>query len=158
MSAQDIKTAIMEVLAVLWPERTVYPDTCPDDHDRPSALVQILSADPTPANAGMLKRDAKFLVVLWGELDGYALADEETLTDDQEKVMAALGVPLAVGDRHLLLLPSAQGYDLDDGAAFVEVTTSWFGVWTRHTGTSDGEQFLMENFQGKFDSKRSDTL
>lgn len=150
MTAQTIKTAVAGALAELWPERTVYPNFCPDDHARPAALIQILSADPVPANSGLVRWDVKLLIVLWGERDGYGLADEEELTRDQEAVLAALGSPFAVEDRHVLLVPGARGYDEEDGAAFVELSVTWFDVWegAGRDKTESGD--LMEHFHRIF--------
>ena len=119
MTPQELKDGICQRLAELWPERTVYPDVCPDDHDRPSSYVQMLESTPTQVNAHMVRWDAKLLIVLWGELDGYSLADSDALMADQAKVISTLFPLLAVGDRVVSLAVSDQGQDQGDGSAFV---------------------------------------
>lgn len=120
--------AVCRELANLWPDRTIYPDVCRDDHARPSAFVQILESEPVPANKAMLRWSAKLLIVLWGDLDNYALADKNDLMVDQISVISTLmAAPLVVGDRHISVFAKDAGQDPEDGAAFVEVSAEWYG-------------------------------
>lgn len=157
----DLKDAICCKLAELWPDRTVYPDECPDDHTRPSSFVQVVEDDPVRVNISLVRWAAKILIALWGEMDDYGLTDAEGLMDDQLDVIAALsGKPLAVGDRYITLMAEGKGQDPEDGAAFVEVTASWHDEpptpSSKKPQDTDGP--LMETFIGHVNNKevRSD--
>lgn len=154
MSPDAVKVALAATLANKWPRRPVYKTACSDDHERPASMVQVVSADPTPANAFLTRWDVTFLIVLWQELDSYGQADETTLNADQEAVLELLAGPYQVEDRHLLLTASAQGIDPDDGAAFVEVTTSWFDSPHASAHAPGQSEHLMEHFDGKIETKR----
>lgn len=157
MTPQDLKDGICQRLAELWPERTVYPDVCPDDHERPSSYVQVLESTPTMVNAQLVRWDAKLLVTIWGDLDDYSLAGSAALMADQKAVISALFPFLAVGDRVVTLSVSDQGQDEADGAAFVEGTCQWFdGIST--LSTSDGSEApdlpLMKEFSGRIEHEK----
>lgn len=157
MTPQDLKDGICQRLAELWPERTVYPDVCPDDLERPSSYVQVLESTPTMVNAQLVRWDAKLLVTIWGDLDDYSLAGSAALTADQKAVISALFPFLAVGDRVVTLSVSDQGQDAADGAAFVEATCQWFdGLST--LSTSDGSEApdlpLMNEFSGRIEHEK----
>lgn len=157
MTPQDLKDGICQRLAELWPERTVYPDVCPDDHERPSSYVQVLESTPTMVNAHLVRWDAKLLVAIWSDLDDYSLAASNALMEDQKAVISALFPFLAVGDRVVTLSVSDQGQDEADGAAFVEVKCQWFdGLST--LSTSDGSEApdlpLMNEFSGRIEHEK----
>lgn len=157
MTPQNLKDGICQRLAELWPERTVYPDVCPDDHERPSSYVQVLESTPTMVNAHLVRWDAKLLVVIWGDLDDYSLAGSTDLTADQKAVISALFPFLAVGDRVVTLSVSDQGQDEADGAAFVEAKCQWFDALST-LGASDGcgnpNLPLMNEFLGRIEHEK----
>lgn len=158
MTPQNLKDGICQRLAELWPKRTIYPDVCPDDHERPSAYVKVVESTPTPANANLVRWDATLLIVLWREMDGYGLAASDALMADQADVMSALFPFLAVGDRVVTLHVSDQGQDEADGAAFVEVKCQWFdGLDSLNKfdgeGTARPESPKMNDFHGEISNK-----
>lgn len=154
MTPQDLKDGIRLRLAELWPDRTVYPDVCPDDHDRPSSYVQVVESTPTQVNAHLVRWDVSILIILWGEQDHYALADSGTLMADQKAVISALFPLLAVEDRVVQLHIADKGQDAADGAAFVEAKCQWFdGIDSLQdsggSGTAGPTLPIMNNFHGK---------
>lgn len=159
MTPQDLKDGICQRLAELWPDRTVYPDVCPDDHERPSSYVQVLESTPTMVNAHLVRWDAKLLVTIWGDLDDYSLAGSAALMADQKAVTSALFPFLAVGDRVVALSVSDQGRDESDGAAFVEASCCWYdGLDSLKDPESGGATNpnlpLMRDFHGKIHNKK----
>lgn len=158
MTPQDLKDGICQRLAELWPKRTIYPDVCSDDHERPSAYVKVVESTPAPANAHLVRWDATLLIVLWEDLDGYGLAASDALMADQADVMSALFPFLAVGDRVVTLNVSDQGLDEVDGAAFVEVKCQWFdGLESLNRfdgeGTARPESPKMNDFHAEISNK-----
>lgn len=155
MTPNDLKDAICLELAGLWPDRTIYPDECQDDHKRPSAFVQIVEDPLETVNIGLVRWRVKFLVVLWGDVDDYALASSEELTDDQVDVIAVLTrAALSVGDRRILLTAKGKGRDPEDGAAFVEVDATWVDKppTPRNTKPQETDGPMMEDFIGRINN------
>lgn len=155
MTPSDVNDAICKRLATLWTERTIYSDECPDDHKRPSAFVQIVEDPLEPVNIGLVRWRAKFLVVVWGDVDDYALADSEELTGDQIDVISVLTrEALPVGDRHVTLTAKGKGRDPDDGAAFVEADATWIDTppVPRNAGSIDPNRPMMEDFIGRINN------
>ena len=153
MTLLDLHEAICRALATLWPDRTIYPDVCPDDHDRPSAYVKDVESVPRLVNPCMVQWNAKLLIVLWQELDDYGLADSERLMADQIAVISTLmAAPLAVKDRRILVAAKDAGQDPADGAAFVEVTVEWYGPLVDLKESPDNvSPSLMEEFHARFE-------
>lgn len=153
MTPKDLREAICRELAKLWPDRPIYPDPCPDDHARPSALVKVVDSDPQRANMALLRWSAKLLIVLWGELNDYELTDSDALMVDQVAAIATLmAAPLEVGDRYITVDAKDAGQDPEDGAAFVEVAAQWFGPASDlNTGQKPESLPLMEHFHLNFE-------
>ncbi len=155
MTPRELMEGVALRLAALWPERVIYREVCPDDHQRPSAYVQVLEADPQRANLLLVRWRVRLLVTLWRPLDDYGLASEEALLGDKFDAMAALlGTPLAVGDRHITLQAADKGQDPGDGAGFVEVTAEWTDALPGAPNSDPpGEAPLMEHIIGDINDK-----
>lgn len=156
MTPQDLKDGICQRLAELWSDRTIYPDVCPDNHERPSAYVQMLESTPTMINAHIVRWDAKLLVVLWGDLDYYSLTNSRDLMRDQKDAILAMFPLLKVGDRVILLSVTDQGQDHGDGSAFVEVTAQWYDGTdlNQESGESNANAPLMRDIYGRVENKK----
>ncbi len=121
----DVCNAIADVVAKLWPDRMIYRDFCPVDHNRPSSFLYIVQSGFEPANVSLVEWSMEAELELFCATDEYDESSTEELQKDQEAVLLAFGTPsLKVGDRYVTFLALGDGADL--GSAFVKFTASWF--------------------------------
>lgn len=121
----DVCNAIADVVAKLWPDRIIYRDFCPVDHNRPSSFLHIVQSGFEPANVSLVEWSMEAELELFCATDEYDISSTEELRKDQEAVLLAFGAPsLKVGDRYVTLLALGDGAEL--GSAFVKFTASWF--------------------------------
>lgn len=135
VTSMDICDAIGEALVRLWPDRFLYRDACPADHQRPSGYLFVTKSSFTPETAllGRWKMEAQ--LELFCATDKYDLSSTEELRRDQEKVLLAFSAPkIQVGDRWITL--TARGEGMEAGSAFVVFSASWMD---KAAGTADPE-------------------
>lgn len=148
----DVCNAIAEVVANLWPERMIYRDFCPVDHQRPSSFLYIIKSGFEPANASLVEWTMEAEMELFCATDEYDISSTEALRQNQEEVLLAFGAPsLKVGDRYVNLMALGDGAEL--GSAYVKFTATWFD---QQPGYHDPEDMTdpvsaavpkMENFE-----------
>lgn len=137
--------AIAGVVAKLWPERMIYRDFCPVDHQRPSSYLYVTQSSHVPANLFLVEWTMEASLELFCATDEYDISSTEALRADQEAVLLAFGAPsLQVGEGWVSL--TAKGEGMEAGSAFVTFSASWFEV---PPGADDPETGapLMEQFQ-----------
>lgn len=121
----DVCNAIADVVVKLWPERMIYRDFCPVDHQRPSSFLCIVKSSMEPANISLVEWTMEAELELFCATDKYDISSTEELRQDQESVLLAFGAPsLQVGDRYITLTAMGDGTEL--GSAFVKFTATWF--------------------------------
>ena len=121
----DVCNAIAKVVGGLWPDRMIYRDFCPVDHQRPSSFLYLVKSSFEPANVSLVEWSMEAELELFCASDEYDLSSTEALRQDQEDVLLAFGQPsLPVGDRYVTI--QAMGDGADQGSAFVKFTATWF--------------------------------
>ena len=121
----DVCNAIADVVAKLWPDRTIYRDFCSAKHERPSSFLYVIKSTMEPANISLVEWTMEAELELFCATDEYDISSTEDLRKNQEDVLLAFGAPsLKVGDRYVTLQALGDGAEL--GSAFVKFTASWF--------------------------------
>ena len=104
MTYTDLVEAIAGKISALWPDRMLYRDFCPVDHQRPAGFLYVREAGWTDVNIGLVEWSFDAELELFAETDEYDAESTEALRADQAAVLALFGGPsLAVGDRHIIL-------------------------------------------------------
>lgn len=121
----DVCNAIADVVAKLWPDRTIYRDFCSAKHERPSIFLYVIKSSMEPANISLVEWTMEAELELFCATNEYDISSTEELRQNQEDVLLAFGAPsLKVGDRYVTLQALGDGAEL--GSAFVKFTASWF--------------------------------
>ena len=103
-TSMDVCNAIAEVVAGVWPERMIYRDFCPVDHQRPSSYLYVTESGFEPVNPFLMQWSMEAVLELYCSTDQYDISSTEELRQDQEQVLLAFGTPvLKIGDRHITL-------------------------------------------------------
>ena len=135
MTYTDLVEAIAGKISALWPDRMLYRDFCPVDHQRPAGFLYVREAGWTDVNIGLVEWSFDAELELFAETDEYDAESTEALRADQAAVLALFGGPsLAVGDRHIILTAAAE--TPGPGVAYVSFTASWLD---RRPGYQDPE-------------------
>lgn len=123
-TSMDVCNAIAEVVAGVWPERMIYRDFCPVDHQRPSSYLYVTESGFEPVNPFLVQWSMEAVLELYCSTDQYDISSTEELRQDQEQVLLAFGTPvLKIGDRHITL--SVKGEGMEMGSAFVRFSATW---------------------------------
>ena len=141
MTYTDLVEAIAGKISALWPDRMLYRDFCPVDHQRPAGFLYVRGAGWTDVNIGLVEWSFDAELELFAETDEYDAESTEALRADQAAVVALFGGPsLAVGDRHIILTAAAE--TPGPGVAYVSFTASWLD---RRPGYQDPEAQTPES-------------
>ena len=141
MTYTDLVEAIAGKISALWPDRMLYRDFCPVDHQRPAGFLYVREAGWTDVNIGLVEWSFDAELELFAETDEYDAESTEALRADQAAVLALSGGPsLAVGDRHIILTAAAE--TPGPGVAYVSFTASWLN---RRRGYQDPEAQTPES-------------
>ena len=152
MTGIDICEAVAGRIAALWPERVLYRDFCPADHQRPSGYLYITRDGYTSLNALLVRWDVEIELELFCSTDAYDISSTEELRREQAEVLEAFPVPVPVGRRRVAV--SASGDGMEQGSAYVKFTASWVegrpaglpGLDEEHPGGAGQDAPLMEHF------------
>lgn len=124
VTSMDVCDAIGAELVRLWPDRFLYRDACPADHQRPSGYLYVTKSSFTPEFPWMGQWEMSAQLELFCVADEYDLSSTEELRRDQERVLMAFSAPkFHVGDRWITL--EAKGDGMEAGSAFVLFTARW---------------------------------
>lgn len=124
VTSMDVCDAIGSVLVQLWPDRFLYRDACPADHQRPSGYLYVTESRFTPESAWMGIWRMKAQLELFCSANEYDQSSTEDLRRDLERVLLAFAAPkLHVGDRWITV--DAKGDGMEAGSAFVLFSASW---------------------------------
>ena len=141
MTYTDLVEAIAGKISALWPDRMLYRDFCPVDHQRPAGFRYVREAGWADVSAGLVEWSFDAELELFAETDKYDVESTEALRADQAAVLALFGGPsLAVGDRHIILTAAAE--TPGPGVAYVSFTASWLD---RRPGYQDPEAQTPES-------------
>ena len=124
VTSMDVCDAIGAVLVKLWPDRFLYRDACPADHQRPSGYLYVTKSAFTPESPWTGQWEMTAQLELFCATNAYDLSSTEDLRRDQERVLLAFAAPkLHVGDRWITL--AAKGEGMEAGSAFVLFSANW---------------------------------
>lgn len=124
MNQIDVLEAIASKLIQIWPDRMIYRDFCPVDHERPSSFLYVQDAGYRDAALGLVEWSVQAELELFAATDQYDVESTEELREDQAAVLALFTGPgLAVGDRHIRLETTADTPGA--GSAFVSFYVTW---------------------------------
>lgn len=144
MTYMDLLEAIAARISTLWPNRMLYRDFCPVDHQRPSGFLYVQETGFTDAGIGLVRWTFQAELELFAETDTYDLESTEVLRADQAAVLGLFGGPaIAVADRHIGLNVAAD--TPGPGSAYVRFSASWMD---ERPGYQDAEAYapLMEHY------------
>lgn len=124
VTSVDVCDAIGATLVKLWPDRFLYRDACPADHQRPSGYLYVTKSRVIPETPWLGQWEMEAQLELFCATDEYDLSSTEELRRDQEKVLLAFAAPkIHVNDRWITLM--ARGEGMEAGSAFVVFSASW---------------------------------
>ena len=99
-----IIAALKGTFAAACPECTIYQDEVPQDFDRPSLYVALLSASRGPITRGTMQNTERYAVYCFTPTDDYGYSDAAELMALQERVVQALDAGyIPVDDRAVTL-------------------------------------------------------
>lgn len=148
-TSTDVCDAIAKRVAELWPDRMIYRDFCPADHQRPSSFLYVTESGFTPANLMLVEWRMEAVLELFCATDDYDLSSTEELREAQEAVLLAFGLPsIPVNDIYVAL--TAKGSGADAGTAYVTFTVTWHdempGYEDPETGAPPMEDFEANGY------------
>ena len=119
----DILTAIMAPVAANFPDRYIYIGQMPDQFERPSFFLQLVTTNRSRQNIGTDETEIYLTLTIHEELDVSRNGDQTAALDDQDAVMDLfrLGI-LKVSDRALPIAVSNGGQNKGD--SYVEMTVT----------------------------------
>lgn len=124
VTSMDVCDVIGDVLVRLWPDRFLYRDACPADHQRPSGYLYVTKSQFTPESPWMGRWEMAAQLELFCATNEYDLSSTEELRRDQERVLLAFSAPkIQVGDRWITL--EAKGEGMEAGSAYVFFSANW---------------------------------
>lgn len=131
----ELAEAVAEVLSARWPERVVYRDVCPAEFERPSFFLYVAAAEPTDANADLIRWTAELRLIIYDQKDDHYETSSERLLAVQAEVFRLLSVPIPVGDRRIKV--NAKGDGRDPGEAYASLAATWLDA---RNGVLEAEQ------------------
>lgn len=119
----DILTAIMAPIAAKFPDRYIYIGQMPDQFERPSFFLQLVTTNRIRQNIGTDETEIYLTLTIHEELDVSRNGDQNIALNDQDAVMDLfrLGI-LKVSDRALPIAVSNGGQN--KGESYVEMTVT----------------------------------
>ena len=152
MTYIDVLEAIAGKIAALWPDRMLYRDFCPTDHQRPSGFLYVQEAGYTDANLGLVRWMFQAELELFAATDAYDVESTEQLRKDQAAVLDQFGGPgLQVGDRFLLLQVTAETPGA--GTAYGAFSASWMDSRPGYQDPEMATEPKMEHFVFRVNGK-----
>ena len=100
MTGVELCEAVAGRIAALWPERVLYRDFCPADHQRPSGYLYITRDGYASINALLVRWDVEMELELFCSTDAYDISSTEELRREQAKVLEAFPVPTSKSPPH----------------------------------------------------------
>lgn len=150
MTYLDLADAVAERIGERWPRRLVYRDVCPADFERPSFFLQVLEAEPSDANAVLVRWTVRLLLVVYDEKDDYYVTSSERLMKLQQELLRLFGAGwLRVDGRAVRLSATAVGRE--PGEAFLEFNASWLAP--RETDAAPPVADVAEHYRLTFKEK-----
>ena len=119
----EILAAVRAPIAAEFPDRFLYIGQMPDQFERPSFYLQVVTTNRSRQNIGTDETEIYLTLTIHEELDTSRNGDQTAALDDQDKVMDLfrLGI-LKVSDRALPVAVSNGGQN--KGESYVEITVT----------------------------------
>lgn len=119
----DILHAVSGPIAGAYPQRVVYIGRQPENFERPSFFLELVTTSRRRQNIGTDETEIYFTLTIHEELDETQAGSQEAALNDQDRILGLfrMGI-LRVQDRALPIAASNGGQD--GGEAFVELTVT----------------------------------
>lgn len=123
----DVSEAIAAVLSRKWPERTIYRDVCPTDHERPAFFLQCGKTSMAPESLALWRFKAEYLLIQYDEKDEFYEVSAERLLMEQVQVLALFSAPVLEVEGRYPSMTAVAGEGRDADTAFVTIRVEWLG-------------------------------
>ena len=123
MKLREILDGVCAVIHQAFPERYVYIQTQPQDFERPSFFLEVVTTRTERQNIGTAETIVYLTLTIHEPLDLVRRGDQLTVLDDMDRVMELFAMEiLPVGERMLPVSAENGGQDGGEGYIDLEVT------------------------------------
>lgn len=121
MTMADVFNAVAGVIAGEYPERYIYIGQEPDQFERPSFFLELVTTRRQRQNIGTAETELYLTLTIHETLSEVGAGDQLTALSDMDRILSCFAMEtLSVGDRVLPVKASSGGQD--GGEAWVELT------------------------------------
>lgn len=123
MTLTEVLNAVAAVIAGAYPERYIYIGQEPDQFERPSFFLELVTTRRQRQNIATAETELYLTLTIHETLNEIGAGDQETALGDMDRVLSLFAMEtLAVKDRVLPVQASSGGQD--GGEAWVELTVT----------------------------------
>lgn len=123
MTLTEVLNAVAAVIAGAYPERYIYIGQEPDQFERPSFFLELVTTRRQRRNIATAETELYLTLTIHETLNEIGAGDQEAALGDMDRVLSLFAMEtLAVKDRVLPVKASSGGQD--GGEAWVELTVT----------------------------------
>lgn len=123
MTLTEVLNAVAAVIAGAYPERYIYIGQEPDQFERPSFFLELVTTRRQRQNIATAETELYLTLTIHETLNEIGAGDQEAALGDMDRVLSLFAMEtLAVKDRVLPVKASSGGQD--GGEAWVELTVT----------------------------------
>lgn len=123
MTLTEVLNAVAAVIAGAYPERYIYIGQEPDQFERPSFFLELVTTRRQRTNIGTAETEVYLTLTIHEVLSEIGAGDQEAALSDLDRVLSLFAMEtLAVKDRVLPVKASSGGQD--GGEAYLELTVT----------------------------------
>ncbi len=123
MTLTEVLNAVAAVIAGAYPERYIYIGQEPDQFERPSFFLELVTTRRQRQNIATAETELYLTLTIHETLNEIGAGDQEAALGDMDRVLSLFAMEtLAVKDRVLPVQASSGGQD--GGEAWVELTVT----------------------------------
>lgn len=123
MTLTEVLNAVAAVIAGAYPERYIYIGQEPDQFERPSFFLELVTTRRQRQNIATAETELYLTLTIHEILNEIGVGDQEAALGDMDRVLSLFAMEtLAVKDRVLPVKASSGGQD--GGEAWVELTVT----------------------------------
>lgn len=123
MTLTEVLNAVAAVIAGAYPERYIYIGQEPDQFERPSFFLELVTTRRQRQNIATAETELYLTLTIHETLNEIGTGDQEAALGDMDRVLSLFAMEtLAVKDRVLPVQASSGGQD--GGEAWVELTVT----------------------------------
>ena len=121
MTLTEVLNAVAAVIAGAYPERYIYIGQEPDQFERPSFFLELVTTRRQRRNIATAETELYLTLTIHETLNEIGAGDQEAALGDMDRVLSLFAMEtLAVKDRVLSVKASSGGQD--GGEAYLELT------------------------------------